>query len=304
MNAPDANARDEQETAGFGQPWLRDDVEDRSRLITLPFGRVFVIDVGPGTAAVAAPPLCLLHGLFLTHYAFRRIIPELAVHRRVVALDLPGAGDSDRPSTRSTGDYAVDWLAHAVLQTLAAIGIERFDLLGHDFGGAVAVAIAAEEPRRVRRLALLDPVVIAVSLPLQGTLSVVPSLGPEVFKRTLRRADLRRFLVQGTSTPELVSDSDVNVYWDRLTRRGGREATYAMLSQLGTLISLRDRLRAVEAPTLVMWGDRDQLVAPEQGDRLVELMPEARLELVDGCGHNPADERPTEVARLIEDHLR
>jgi pimeloyl-ACP methyl ester carboxylesterase len=156
----------------------------------------------------------------------------------------------------------------------------------------------------VRRLVLLDPVVMAVSLPLQGTLAVVPSLGVEVFKRTLRRADLRRFLVQGTSTPELVSDSDVNVYWDRLTRRGGREATYGMLSQLGTLVSLRDRLRAALAPTLVLWGDRDTLVPPEQGDRLVELLPHARLELVDGCGHNPADERPTQVVRLIEDHLR
>jgi pimeloyl-ACP methyl ester carboxylesterase len=67
---------------------------------------------------------------------------------------------------------------------------------------------------------------------------------------------------------------------------------------------LRDRVRAIEAPTLVVWGDRDRLVPPEQGDRLVELLPNARLELVDGCGHNPADERPVEVARLLSDHLR
>ncbi len=290
--------------AGAGSPWLPDDVEDRSRLVSLPFGRVFVVDVGPGQGAPSAPPLCLLHGLFVTHYVFRKLIPELAVRRRVVALDLPGAGDSDRPSVASTGEYAVDWLAHAVLQTLDAMGIDRCDLLGHDFGGAVAVAVAAEEPARVRRLVLLDPVLIAASLPLQGALSVVPALGAEVFRRTLRRADLRRFLVQGASTPELVGDSDVNVYWDRLTRRGGREAAYAMLSQLPSLVALRDRLRGIEARTLVLWGDRDRLVPPEHGERLVDLLPDARLELVDGCGHNPADERPVEVARSIEDHLR
>jgi pimeloyl-ACP methyl ester carboxylesterase len=286
------------------RPWLPDDVEDRSRLVSMPFGRVFVVDVGPGRApAGGAPPLCLLHGLFVTSYAFRRLIPELAARRRVIAIDLPGTGDSDRPSPRQTGEYAIDWLAHSVLQTLGALGVDRCDLLGHDLGGAIAVAAAGEEPRRIRRLVLVDPVLLAVSLPLQGALSVVPSLGSEVFKRTIRRSDLRRFLVQGLSTPELCSDSDVNVYWDRLTRRGGREATYAMLSQLPSLVTLRDGLRAIEAPTLVLWGDRDRLVPPEQADRLADMLPRARIELVDGCGHNPADERPVEVARMIESHL-
>ena len=62
-------------------------------------------------------------------------------------------------------------------------------------------------------------------------------------------------------------------------------------------------VRSVESPTLVLWGDRDQLVAPQQGERLTELLRDGRLELIEGSGHNPAEEHPQEVAQQLEDHL-
>lgn len=285
-----------------GRAWLPTDVADRTRLVELPFGRVFTVDVGPGSGEERLPPLVLVHGLFVTHYAFDRLIPLLARNRRVVALDLPGAGDSDPPVLEADEQPTLPWWAHAVLQTVDALDIGAFDLLGHDVGGTIALHLAADRSSRVRRLILLDPVALSVSLPLEGTLAVVPSFGAEVFRRALRKADLRRFLVQSASTPELVTDAQLGVYWDRLGRPGAREATYAMLEQLSSVVRLRDRFEAVRAPTLVLWGDRDRIVPAEQGERLVELLPQARLQILEGCGHNPADERPETVAELVEQH--
>ncbi len=282
-----------------GAPWLPGQVTDATRLVQLPFGRVFVCDVQPPDADIRKPPLVLLHGLFLTHHAYSRVIPQLAVDRRVIAIDVPGAGDSDRPNAVEVDEYSFEWLAGAIVQTLDAIGVSTCALVGHDFGGTVAAVLASGHLDRVSELFLLSPLALSVSLPLQGTLAVAPSLGLEVFRRALRRADLVRFLEQSLSTPALLDDGDAHVFWDRLCRWGGREALYAKLVQLPSVVRLRDRFANVKVPTTLIWGDRDAIVPPEQSPRLAALLPAAREVLVDGCGHNPAYERPAELARLL-----
>jgi len=139
-----------------------------------------------------------------------------------------------------------------------------------------------------------------MELPLEGKLAMLPRLGPYVFKTLYRRADLWRYLGSVMSTPELVDETAVNVYWDRLSRDGGREAAYAMLGHLTTLAWLRPRLSDVAAQTLVVWGDRDRLMPVSEGERLVELLPDATLQVVDGCGHAVPEERPQELLTLAE----
>ncbi len=282
-----------------GAPWLPAEVADDSRLLELSFGRVFACDVHPPAADVCKPPLVLLHGLFLTHHTFSRIIPQLAVDRRVVALDLPGAGDSDRPNAAQVDDYSFEWLADAITETLEALGVSACTLVGHDFGGTLALVLASKQPDRVRELFLLSPLALTVSLPLQGALAIAPSLGLEVFRRTLRRADFVRFFEQGLSTPELLDEGDAHVFWDRLCRWGGREAAYAMLAQMPSVVRLRDRFASVSVPTTLVWGDRDQIVPPDHATRLAALLPNASEAIIDGCGHNPAYERPNELAKML-----
>ena len=282
-----------------GAPWLPENVTDATRLISLPFGRVFVCDVQPPADEIRKPPLVLLHGLFLTHHAYSRVIPTLAVDRRVIAIDMPGAGDSDRPNAAEVDEYSFEWLAGAVLQTLDALEVPACALAGHDFGGTVAAVLAANHPERVSEVFLISPLALTVSLPLQGTLAVAPSLGLEVFRRALRRADLVRFLEQSLSTAALLDEGDAHVFWDRLCRWGGREAAYAMLVQMPSVVRLRDRFAEMKVPTTLIWGDRDAIVPPEQAPRLAALLPAAREVTIDGCGHNPAYERPAELARLL-----
>lgn len=272
---------------------------DRSRLVSTSGGRVFAIDRGPLDSS--RPPLLLLHGLLVTHYAFRHLVEPLAQDRRVIALDLPGCGESDRPAPDEADDYSVAWLSDRVREALAALGVQQYDLLAHSFGGAVGIMLAAAEGTGVRRLVLVDAVAETMELPLEGRMALLPRLGPLLFKQLYRQADLRRYLGSALSTPELLDEGAVNVYWDRLGRHGGREATYALLLQMSRLSWLPAFVPKVQVPTLVVWGDRDNLLPLAAAERLVERLPDATLAVVDGCGHAVPEERPDALRELLDE---
>lgn len=236
-----------------------------------------------------------------TQYDFDRLMPRLASQRRVVALDMPGCGDSDRPALTRAQGYAIDWLSEALEQVVTWLGVGPIDLLGHDFGGTVALHWAVTQ-HRVRRLTLVAPTLLAGSLPLPGRLGLVPALGPEVFRRAVRRIDLQRYLELCTSSPELLSQSEVDVKWDRLARRGGPEATHALLSQLAAQVRLRPLFGRLSVPTSLVWGELDEIVPVSHGIRLAELL-RCEIHTLPGCGHNPLRERPEAVARVVEGAL-
>lgn len=274
---------------------------DRTRLVALASGRVFVTDVGPTDAA--APPVVLLHGLLVTHYSFRDVIGPLSRDRRVLALDLPGAGESDRPPPSEADGYSIPWLADRIDEVLGELSLSRVDLVGHSFGGTLALWLAATRPDRVRRLVVVDPVAYEFDLPFVGRLALLPRVGPILFESLYRQADLRRYLEGTVSTPSLLDPRALDVYWDRLGRSGGREAAHAMLGDLRTLAPLHDRLGEITAKTLVVWGDQDKLLPLADGHQLVRTLPDATLEIVEGCGHAVPEERPEALVELLHAFL-
>ena len=274
---------------------------DRSRLVPTEGGRVFAVDRGPEGGERL--PLVLVHGLLVTHHEFRGVIDALAMDRRVIALDLPGCGESDRPDPDDADGYSLAWLAERVHEALGALGVLQCDLLAHSLGGAVAVELCTSVPQLVRRLVLVDAVAFPTELPLEGRMALLPRLGPFLWKQLYRRSELKRHLQRVMSTPELLDERAVDVYWDRLGRDGGREAAYAMLQQMTRLEPMMEKLPKVVAPTLVVWGDRDALMPVETGERLCRLIPGARLAVVEGCGHAVPEERPEVLVELVRGHL-
>jgi pimeloyl-ACP methyl ester carboxylesterase len=282
--------------------WLPDDVPDRSRLVAHEWGRVYACDVGPGAGAGDRAPLALVHDALVTSFAFHRLIPALAPTRRVIAPDLPGCGDSDRPRPSDAGDYAAAWLASAVGDTIAALGPRRFDLLGAGLGGAVALALALARPDVVGKLILVAPILEPGAFPWEERFGRVPTLGVAAFDNLYRRADLRRTLARMLSTPELLDESALDVYWDRLGRAGGARATLSMLASLEGSMRMRERVADIAAPTLLVWGDRDRFTPLERVEQLAAAIPGARLEIVEGCGHAVAEERADRLAELVLEH--
>ncbi len=276
-------------------------VADRTRLVPLPSGRVFVADVGPADAETT--PVVLLHGLLVTHHAFRDVMGPLARDRRVLAIDLPGAGESDRPRPADADGYSIAWLCDRIDEVLGELSLSRVDLVGHSFGGTLALWLAATRPQRVRRLVVVDPVAYEFDMPLVGRLALLPRVGSILFESLYRQADLRRYLRGTVSTPELLDPRAVDVYWDRLGRRGGREAAHAMLGDLRALAPLHERLGEIAAPTLVVWGDQDKLLPLADGEQLTRTLADATLRVVEGCGHAVPEEQPEVLVRLVREFL-
>jgi len=249
------------------------------------------VRAGSGHAVV------LVHGFGSSIYTWKDVIPALAQSHDVVALDLPGFGESDQPA-----DLSFEDLPRAVLGLMDRLGIERAALVGNSMGGAAAALVAAESPGRVSALVLIDaagfdmgpserPRLVRFAMSPAG--SVIARLPG---KRLVVEASLRQVFHDGAHvTPERVSE------YLAAARRPG---TFPAMRSLGA--SLADRAAVVSqalprigAPTLVLWGDDDRWIAIAHADRFVAAIPGARRVVIAACGHVPQEEKPEEVARLL-----
>jgi pimeloyl-ACP methyl ester carboxylesterase len=185
---------------------------------------------------------------------------------------------------------------------LSALGLSRVALAGHSMGGAVALRMAARRGARVDRLILCDGACYPPRLPLEGRLALLPGLGPLLFRYVYGARDLRRYFAKRVyEDPSALDEDLVAYYWRRVSEH--RDATYAALRTVASADGLADLATAVACPTLVLWGERDRIFPLAHGERLAREIPGARLEVLAGCGHAPAEEQPQRftdaVARFL-----
>ena len=251
-------------------------------------------------------PLVLLHGVPETSSCWRDVAPALAEGRRVLAPDLPGLGGSTYG-----GPYDVPHLVAQLVALLDAEGLDRVDVAGHDWGGVLALGLAGLEPRRVRRLAVLNapyrqapPVHRAVHLPLFA-LPLLPELafrlaGP-------RLVDL--MLSVGWKAPGALDEARRAEY---RAAYGGPSRARAMLGYYRAAV----RPRVVGRPgagllpalppaqaeeSLVVWGALDPVLPVATGEAVVrDLGPGTRLTTVPGVGHFVVEEAPDVVVEVLQ----
>jgi pimeloyl-ACP methyl ester carboxylesterase len=243
------------------------------------------------------PPVVLLHGLASSIYTWRHVLPALAARHDVVAIDLPGFGDSEVPA-RFDGVQAM----RTVIALTDRLGLARASLVGNSLGGAIAVAIAARTPERVDRLVLVDaagynfrpadrPWIVRLVAAVPGPLADAMPLRPMV-TLALRQVFHDRRLV----TPDEVAE-----YVAPLRRPGAvRVIRQILLSE--DALGFPEIVRGVRAPTLVVWGRYDRWIPARDAERFASDVPGARVVLLD-AGHMPQEERPAETAGLIEEFL-
>lgn len=260
-------------------------------------GRLAVLQAGAGEAVV------LVHGLGASKASFLPTVDALAQSYRVIAVDLPGFGDSDKPFG---APYDADFFARAVIALLDSLEIERAHLVGNSMGGRTALEVGLQAPERVGRLALLcsalawrrerrwAPLVRAIR-PELGLLQLTPR-GPT-------KALVRRLVVGAANDNWAASGVDefLRAY---LTSRG-RAAFYASARQI--YLEEADgengfwsRLESLEPDPLFVWGVQDTLVPIAFKRHVGAALPQARHLTLD-CGHVPQLERPRETHAAIDE---
>lgn len=247
-------------------------------------GQVHCVVAGEGDAV----PLLLLHQTPRSVDEYAEVLPLLARQRRVIAIDTPGYGCSDRvPGQPSIADYA-----GAAIDVLDALGTERATVVGHHTGAVIAVELAAASASRVERVVLSGPVYTdAAGRAELGRLFRQWTVQPDGSHLLEKWARMHQWLPR----PELVQRLVVDLFRAGETSEQGHFAVadYRM----------EDRLPRVRCPALLLFGSRDPFATPERAEPLRRAFTPCRVTTID-AGIFAANEQPERYAQAVLDYLR
>jgi pimeloyl-ACP methyl ester carboxylesterase len=269
--------------------------EEALRDVEVDGRRYCVADVGAG------PALVLLHGLGGSLYDWRHLLRPLAEERRVVAIDLLGAGESDKPESE---DYSVAAQARRIRALLDRLGIERASLMGNSYGGGIALRFAQDWPDRVDRLVLVNSICYAKDVPTYVDLVRWPFA--DCVADTLPLREMAGWVLRGSyRDPGKLSEKELDTYVDELRAPGRRRTVLRFIRDVvpADATEFEARLRGVKTPALLIWGRHDTTVPLGLGRALEKDLPNARLVELD-AGHVPNQEIPDEVLRLTREFLK
>ena len=240
--------------------------------------------------------LVILHGLLDSSEGWAVLGERVTCTR--IAFDLPGFGHSDPPRRGSVADYA-----HDIAEGLALLGVERFTLVGHSLGGAVATALAELIPERVAALVLLAPagfgrIHLAEAISIPGLRNLVQAALPFALSNRLAVTAAYMTMVANGKAP----GRDIV---ERVTSRGhglvdgAREGTRAIVEAGRARDAFYRRAVGYHGPVHAVWGDHDRLVPDSHRHGVHAALPHAQVEIWRGMGHHPLQERFDELAGLI-----
>jgi pimeloyl-ACP methyl ester carboxylesterase len=259
--------------------------------------------------AGSGPAVLLLHGLGCDHTTWLPVMTSLSRRYTVVAPDLLGHGRSDKPRA----DYSVGGYANGMRDLLTVLGIDRATVVGHSFGGGVAMQFAYQFPERTERLVLVAPggigravtaVIRAVSLPgFQTAMGVVTLPGPrQAVKLALR--GLARSGLPPTRDLDEVAEI-VQHLSDRKARAAITHVVRAVVDWKGQVVTMADRAYLTHAmPMCVIWGSDDGVIPASHARLAQEMAPEATVEVIPNAGHFPHKDHPQRFVKILNDFIR
>ena len=277
--------------------WLDIDWREHLRSQLVNGARVNYVEMGQG------PPVVLVHGLSGCWQNWLENIPHLARRHRVIALDLPGFGESELPNE----EISIPGYGRFVDAFLGEIGVERGAIVGNSMGGFIAAETTLAHPSRVEKLVLVS----AAGLVRVGNRQLYaleraarlfhPLTAAFLARREhlVRRPGLRRRMLYGVVRyPERIEPELAYEVASGAGKPGFLDALNAIMAY-----DFRDRLPAISAPTLIVWGRNDRIVPIEGAYEYEKLIPNARLEIFEETGHVPMLERPARFNQLVEEFL-
>jgi pimeloyl-ACP methyl ester carboxylesterase len=270
----------------------------------------------------AAPPVVLLHGFPESHRTWRGIVPLLEGRLRLVMPDQRGFAGSDRPD--GVDAYRTDKVVADLFALADALGIERFALVGHDWGGAIAWGAALRGDPRLDRLAIINaphPVIFQKSLiedaDQRAASQYITAFRTPGFEKAVEAMGYRTFFEKtfgGHVDLGKIPEAEKQQYLAEWSQPGALtamlnwyRASQVIVPPPGATVPLPDwLLRAfpkVKVPTLVVWGMKDSALLPVQLDGLDQLVEDLRIVPLPNAGHFAPWEAPDEVASALRDFL-
>ena len=273
--------------------------------------------------AGTGPTLLLIHGMGDSSATWSHVLPRLAEHYDVIAPDLLGHGDSDKPRA----DYAVAAYACGMRDLLSVLDVERVTVIGHSLGGGVAMQFAYQFPDRCERLVLVGsggigpevhPLLRLATAPgVEHVLRLASSppvrtasrLGAPLLGSVARFAGgsalLRRLGALAVGTDLDYIAGTYPALEDGTARKAFLRTLRAVVDPRGQVITMLDRCYLTRGvPTLLLWGADDSVIPVRHAGLAHEAMPGSQLEIFEGAGHFPHRSDPDRFLRVVEEFLK
>ncbi|CAN5688742.1 alpha/beta fold hydrolase [soil metagenome] len=257
--------------------------------------------------AGSGAPLLLVHGLMTTSYSFRYVLPELAKSRRVIALDLPGAGRSEMVR----GSYAPDVLARFLAHFMKAVGIDQGDVVGNSMGGYLTMRLAIARPDLVRRLVCIHAPMFP-SARFRALRAVTRMPGVCALLYALIARDPLRWAHKNVHyyDESLKSREEAREYGQPLASRDGSDAFFHYLAEtldpraFASFARTLERTRPFPVPLLLLYSrENDPMVPPSVGEKLAAILPDAKMVWLDRASHFPHVDAAERTLAILREFL-
>ena len=255
------------------------------------------------TGPQAAPALLLMHGFGSSLQAWDDWSLKLEQKYRVIRLDLPGFGLT---GASPANDYSEEKDLAILTHFADKLGLEKFSIIGHSMGGKMAWTLAASQPERVQALVLMAP----DGFPEAKDIGTKPYEVPAVtglIKYFLPKYLVRKSIEPAFAEADALSDARVNRYYDMLRAPGVRAAILERSNQT-IYTDPVPRLKAIKAPTLLIWGEQDQMIPSTNAKSYASVLSNSTTVQVPKLGHLLQEEQPekglTAVMQFLDSHLK
>ncbi len=238
------------------------------------------------------PPIILLHGFLGSSYDYRYLGPKLEENYYIVALDLIGFGHSDKPETFTYTNASHAAFVHRVLETLQ---IKQYILIGHSMSGDIALRHAALEQTTVTQLVLIAPAGLSGGPPR--------TLSPFFYDNIFKNYYLQRI---GFNSVHHQSEYQTAEYFDPMVYFTAQipSETLRAFSENTDEQSVTDLFSVIQVPTLIIFGEEDTWISPDNGFIFEESLENATLHLVQDTGHMPMIENLSSWMQILKDFLQ
>ena len=255
----------------------------------------------------SGPPILLVHGIHAAawSYEWHDNADDLARTNTVYTIDLLGFGRSDRPAIRYSARLFISLISDFVHQVIA----EPCVLVATSLSGAYAIVLGARDPQRFPAIALIAPTGLVRLNKTSGVggeagrLAVeAPIVGTAMFNGLVSRRSIRSWLERTYADDTIVTSDLVDIYYWTSHQRGARHAPAAFIS--GNLnIDVRQALRRLTQPTLLVWGEEGSIAPVEEFRGFRSVKPDIELAVLTPAGDLPHDERPADFNVILSTWL-
>jgi pimeloyl-ACP methyl ester carboxylesterase len=286
--------------------WQEVDWRSHQRWVEVDGNPINTIELGPEEDR-GAQPLVFVHGLSGSWPNWLEQLPAFAAGHRVITLDLPGFGHSPMPGQ----EISISGYARVLEQLLAHLGVDAAAVVGNSMGGFIAAELAIAYPQRVERLVLVSAAGISTHNH-RGSVTALPAM------RTLERSLMAAAAWTASKSDNVarrarLRDAALGVVVRHPSKleaalaaeqiRGAGKPGFMQGLEAVLHYEIRERLREIACPTLIVWGDSDRLISVRDADVFADLIPNSRKVVFGDTGHMSMLERPEAFNALLEEFL-